>query len=265
MPHVDGMPIGHPCWIELTTSDSDVSRAFYRDLFGWTSEAAGEEYGGYITFALDGTPVAGGMDKRNIPEGGGDMPDLWAVYLHVADAAATVKAAVENGGTVMLDPMEVPGQGVMAFVQDPTGAAIGLWQPAEHTGFGVVAEVDAPGWFELLTRDHAAAVSFYETVFGWTTEATGDSDDFRYTTLEAGEKAAAGVMDASAFLPEGVPAHWSVYVTVADTDAAVAKATGLGATLVMGPDETPFGKLATLTDPTGAIVKLVDGSSTPDA
>lgn len=257
MPHVDGMPLGHPCWIDLNTSDSDVSRVFYESLFGWTSEVGGPEYGGYTTFALDGTPVAGAMDKRNMPDGGGEAPDLWAVYLHVADAAATATLAAENGGTVMFTPMEVPGQGVMGFVQDPTGAAIGLWQPLEHTGFGIVAEPDAPGWFELFTRDHAASIAFYETVFGWSTSVTGDTDDFRYSTLEEGEKAAAGVMDASGFLPDGVPDHWSVYFSVADTDAAVARASELGASVVVPAEDTPFGKLATLADPTGALFKLV--------
>ncbi len=262
MPHVDGMPLGHPCWIDLNTSDSDVSRVFYESLLGWTSEVGGPEYGGSITFTLDGTVVAGCMDKRNMPDGGGGMPDVWAVYLRVEDAAATSELAAENGGTVVFEPMEVPGLGHMGFVQDPTGAAIGLWQPLEHRGFGVVAEVDAPGWFELFTRDFAASIAFYEAVFGWSTFSAGDSDDFRYSTLEEGERAAAGVMDASGFLPDGVPDHWSVYFTVADTGAAVTRAVELGATLVQGPDPTPFGTLATLTDPTGAVFKLTDGGAT---
>jgi uncharacterized protein len=263
MPHVDGMPPGHPCWIDLTTSDSDASRTFYESLLGWTSESSGPEFGGYVNFSLGGTVVAGCMDKAGMPDGGIGMPDAWSVYLCVEDAAATAEAVTANGGTVVIPPMEVPGLGIMGFLTDPTGAFVGFWQPLAHKGFGVVAEPDAPGWFELFTRDFAASIAFYETVFGWTTASTGDTDEFRYSTLEEGEKAAAGVMDASGFLPEGVPDHWSVYFSVTDTDAAIAKATGLGATLVMGPDETPFGKLATLTDPTGAIFKLVDGSTAP--
>ena len=137
----------------------------------------------------------------------------------------------------MLEPMEVPGQGTMGFVQDPTGAAIGLWQPAGHKGFGVVAEANAPGWFELFTRDHAA-VAFYEKVFGWNTFAAGDSDEFRYTTLEKDEKAAAGVMDASGFLPEGVPDHWSVYFSV-PTPTPHRPRPRAGRHRHPGPDETP--------------------------
>ena len=43
MPTRDVAPIGAPCWIDLMSSDTDKSRAFYGELFGWTSEAAGEE------------------------------------------------------------------------------------------------------------------------------------------------------------------------------------------------------------------------------
>lgn len=49
MPTRDETPFGAPCWIDLYTSDPDASRSFYGDLFGWTSEDAGEEFGGYIT------------------------------------------------------------------------------------------------------------------------------------------------------------------------------------------------------------------------
>jgi predicted enzyme related to lactoylglutathione lyase len=63
-------------------------------------------------------------------------------------------------------------------------------------------------------------------------------------------------MDAGAFLPEGVPAHWSVYIHVEDAAATVAKAQALGGTLVFGPDETPYGTLATIADPTGAMIKI---------
>ena len=58
-------------------------------------------------------------------------------------------------------------------------------------------------------------------------------------------------------LPEGVPAHWSVYFQADDTDATMAKAVGLGGSTVMEPEDTPYGRLATATDATGALFKLV--------
>jgi predicted enzyme related to lactoylglutathione lyase len=64
-------------------------------------------------------------------------------------------------------------------------------------------------------------------------------------------------MDASSFLPEGVPPHWSVYFAVEDVDAAVAKATSLGATITAEAVDTPYGRLATVVDPVGAQCKLM--------
>jgi hypothetical protein len=147
--------------------------------------------------------------------------------------------------------------GRMAVVTDAGGAAIGVWQPGEHKGFGALAEPGAPGWFELHTRAYDDSVAFYQKVFGWDTAVASDAPDFRYTTLGEGEQGRAGIMDASAFLPDGAPAAWYVYFQVADTDATVAKAQELGGTLTQGPDDTPYGRLAVCTDPTGATFRLV--------
>ena len=41
---------GAPIWLELYTSDTAGAQTFYADLFGWTVEDAGPEFGGYLTF-----------------------------------------------------------------------------------------------------------------------------------------------------------------------------------------------------------------------
>ena len=87
-----------------------------------------------------------------------------------------------------------------------------------------------------------------------------DTPEFRYTTLDEGEEQLAGMMDASGFLPEGVPAHWSVYFGVDNTDAALKQAVDLGATIIVPAEDTPYGRLATAADPTGALFKLVGSS-----
>src|SRR5260221_10947240 len=61
MPRRDDAPIGAPCWVDLYTSDPERTQAFYNELFGWTCETAGEEYGGYFNFSKDGVQVAGGL------------------------------------------------------------------------------------------------------------------------------------------------------------------------------------------------------------
>ncbi|HLM65099.1 MAG TPA: VOC family protein [Acidimicrobiales bacterium] len=253
MPQRDSAPVGAPCWIDLLTSDPDAARAFYSDIFGWTAEDAGEEYGGYVNFAKGGLPVAGCM--RN--DGTTGAPDAWTVYLASEDAKATTDAAVAHGGQVLLPAMDVKDLGVMAMVADPGGAAVGVWQPGTHTGFRVLGEPGTPNWFELHTRDYDAAVAFYRDVFAWDTHVSSDVPTFRYTTLGEGDGQLAGVMDASAFLPEGVPAHWSVYVGVEDADATLARIGQLGGSTVQPAEDTPFGRLAQAADPTGALFKLV--------
>jgi len=253
MPLRDTAPTGAPCWVDLFTSDPDASTAFYSELFGWKAESAGEEYGGYISFMKDETPVAGAM--RN--DGQTGTPDVWLIYLATDDADATVEAAAANGGGVLFPTMDVTDIGRMAMVSDAGQAAIGMWQAGEFFGFTVVGEANTPAWFELLTRDYDASVDFYQKVFGWDTHVAGDTPEFRYTTLGQGDGQLAGIMDASVFLPEGVPAHWSVYFGVADTDATLTKAVELGATIVQPAEDTPYGRIAQATDPTGARFKLV--------
>ncbi len=254
MPQRDSAPIGAPCWIELFTSEPEKSQAFYGELFGWTAESAGEEYGGYVNFSKDGLPVAGCM--KNDGQSG---PDQWSVYLATDDVRATADAAVANGGQVIVSPMEVMDLGSMAVLADAGGAGIGAWQPGRHNGFAVLAEVGTPNWFELHTRDYEATVAFYRDVFKWDTHVASDVPEFRYTTLGEGDDGLAGIMDASAILAEGVPAHWSIYFGVDDTDAALAKITDLGGWVTRAAEDTPFGRLAQAADPIGTAFKLVAG------
>jgi hypothetical protein len=81
-----------------------------------------------------------------------------------------------------------------------------------------------------------------------------DTDEFRYSLMlnPSGEGELAGIMDASSFLPEGTPDYWAVYWDVEDVAATVERAKDLGGKLVQGPNETPYGILARLEDPTGA-------------
>jgi len=254
MPTRDSAPIGSPCWADLWTSDVDGSRKFYADLFGWEAQEPSPEFGGYFMFTRDGVPTAGGMGDM------GDMPanDTWKIYLSTDDLATTLEAAESSGAQIMAPAMPVADLGTQAVLIDPTGAHLGAWQPGTFPGFTVLNEHGAPSWFELLTRDHTTAVNFYRSVFHWDTNVVGDSDEFRYTTMRdpRGDGELAGIGDATAFIPEGVPAHWSLYWEVDDTDVAVAKVKALGGSVVMDPHDTPYGRLAIVTDPAGAQFKL---------
>jgi predicted enzyme related to lactoylglutathione lyase len=257
MPTRDHAPIGAPCWADLWTSDVEGSRRFYAELFGWEAQEPSPEFGGYFMFTRDGIPTAGGMGDM------GDMAadDSWKIYLATADIAKTVASAEAGGAEVMAPPMAVADLGTQAVLTDPTGARIGAWQPGTFPGFTVMEEHGAPSWFELYTRDHAAAIAFYRSVFGWDTNVVGDTDEFRYTTMHDPNRGIelAGVMDAALFLPEGQPAHWTIYWEVDDADAAVAEVKALGGSVVADAQDTPYGRMATVCDPAGAEFKLRRG------
>ena len=247
-------PAGAPTWIDLMTSDPERVRAFYGELFGWTSTDPDPDYGGYINFLKDAVPVAGCM--QNQPEFG--TPDVWSVYLASADAKATGDAAEAHGGAVVVPAMDVMDLGRMAVVTDPGGASSGVGEPRAHPGFGVLDEPGAPGWFELHTRDYEPTLAFYRDVFGWDVHTAADTPGFRYSTLGEGEGQLAGIMDAGGdFLPEGVPAHWSVYFGVESADASIETTVRVGGSVVQPAEDTPYGRMATVADPTGAVFKLI--------
>jgi predicted enzyme related to lactoylglutathione lyase len=254
MPLRDDAPVGAPCWVDLFTSDPERTQAFYNELFGWTCETAGPEYGGYFNFSKDGVQVAGGM--RN--DGDAGTPDHWSVYLASPNAEATVKAADSRGSAVIVPAMPVGELGSMAVVTDPGGDAIGVWQPGLHKGFGILGETGTPSWFELHSRAYDASVQFYRDVFGWDTHAVSDAPEFRYTTLGEGDSQLAGIMDASVF-PADAPTGWSIYFGTDDTDKSLARTVDLGGKIVLPAEDTPYGRLAQASDPTGSLFKLVQG------
>ncbi len=264
---------GGPIWIDLSTHDIEAAVTFYREMFGWDVAASGPEYGGYRMIAADGKNIGGMMSSLMGPEGPTDEPQsptAWTVYLHTADIVATSDRTAAAGGAVVVPPMDVGPLGKMACVTDPAGAFVGFWQPGEFGGMEAVAGPGLPCWFECMSKDFDAALPYYRDVLGWDVHWMGESDDgapahvreqpadgsFKYVT-HGGDDGVAGLCDASAWLPEGVPSYWRLYLGVADTDAAVEKLKALGGRVLDGPVDSPFGRLATVADPQGAQFQII--------
>jgi predicted enzyme related to lactoylglutathione lyase len=181
--------------------------------------------------------------------------NVWSAYLAVADTAATLAVAEANGATVVAPAMPVGDLGVMGVIADPGGAVIGMWQPGEHKG-GVVAETNALCHTELHTRSYDTVIPFYEKVFGWKLDRANESPGFRYAIQEYGPGENAGIMDdAIVNAPEG-PDHWAVYFASDDVPKTLELIRAGGGTVVMGPDDSPYGVLAVATDPNGAMFSL---------
>lgn len=257
MPIRTTAPLGAPCWVDLMTSDTERARSFYAEVLGWEPGEADASHGGYFMFFSNGVPVAGAMPAAP----GADRGAAWTVYLCSHDIAKTLELAGANGGSVAMAPMQIDDIGTMALLVDPGGAAVGVWQPGTFQGIGVLAETGAPSWFEVQARNYPATLAFYQVAFGWETEVVADTDEFAYRVLVVGGEQLAGIMDAespgAANAPGHGPASWSFFVGVADADETFEKALSLGAAAVYEPVDTPYGRLAGLSDPTGAGFKLV--------
>ena len=251
MPEFTSYAAGTPSWVDHGAKDLAGSNAFYSGLFGWEADDQGEEMGHYTLLRKGGKTVAGNMGLM-----GEGQPSAWVSYVSVDDADATVERAKKAGAAVFVEPMDVTDIGRMAVFADPTGAAIGIWQPKSFAGAELANESGSFVWNELNTRDLAAAKAFYSEVFGWTPNDL-DLGGMQYTEWKLGENSVAGMMPMPDMVPAEVPAHWLVYFGTEDTDATVAKASKLGAEVVVAPTDIPPGRFAVLMDPDGAAFAVI--------
>jgi uncharacterized protein len=180
---------------------------------------------------------------------------MWNTYIAVDDVDAAVGKVGPAGGQVLMAPLNVGEAGRMAFVADPTGPAVGLWQANRHIGATLFGEPGAPIWIELITDRPELALPFYEAVVGMTHAAVEMGPGQNYTLLKVGGNDVGGCTVPP--MP-GVPSHWHVYFAVDDAEATAAKAAEAGGQVMVEPFAIPsVGRSAVLTDPQGAVFSVL--------
>ncbi|MEU6376035.1 VOC family protein [Streptomyces sp. NPDC046909] len=250
-------PEGTPCWADAMFSDVEGAKSFYSDVLGWTFGEASSEFGNYTQAYSDGKAVAAVVP----PMPGQEGMSQWCLYLASPDAAATAGKIRDNGGEILMEPMAVGDFGTMLLASDPSGAVFGVWQAGDHEGFEKIAEPGAFAWAEVFTREPDKADAFFPAVFPYASKRMQD-DSADYRVFQLGENPALGCMKMGDEFPPEVPAYINVYFGVEDCDAAVDRATKLGATLRFGPMDSPFGRFAALSDPQGASFSVIDMART---
>ncbi len=240
----ENQPDGTPTWIDLGIPDLERAMGFYGALFGWEFQIGPPEAMRYTQCLLRGRRVAA-LAQNPDP---GATAFWWNMYLATADCDGTAKRVADAGGSVVVAPMDIPGQGRMAIVKDPVGAQFGLWEGRGHVGCEVVNEPGSLVRNDLITPDSGPARAFYVAVFDFTLDANQDLPGFDFTFLRRPDgHEVGGIMGV-----EGAPSSsWSTTFEVADTDAVVAQAAEAGGR--PGPAEDfVYGRMATITDPFGA-------------
>jgi uncharacterized protein len=243
-----------PVWVDLSSTDAGKARDYYAKLFGWKVEPAPEpDAGGYALAKLNGKDVAG-IGPAQTPDG----PSAWMVYIGTKDADETARKVEAAGGKVIAPPFDVLKSGRMAVFQDPTGAFISAWQPAEMQGAQVMNAPGSFAWAELSSRGVEKAKPFYNKVFGWgNKESPMGEGEAPYTEFLLDGERIAGGMEMNSMVPREVPSYWTVYFAVDDVDKAFKKAIDAGGQEMLAPQEFPGGRFAIVSDPQGAVFGLL--------
>jgi predicted enzyme related to lactoylglutathione lyase len=233
-------------WAELVTSDADAAKAFYTALLGWDYDdqpAGGDQI--YSMATREGKYVAALYTDDS-------QPPHWNCYVTVESADDAVAKAKAAGGTELHEPFDVMDVGRMAFVADPAGAAIFLWEPRQHIGAQLVNTPGAMNWNDLITPDPDGAERFYGALFGWTFEDVPDAQGYR--VIKNGDRENGGV-----FAREDAPPGWIPYFGHEDVNRAIEEIPGRGGQVLNGPLQIWQGAIGVFSDPQGAPFALWTG------
>jgi predicted enzyme related to lactoylglutathione lyase len=247
-------PYGAPCWLDLLVSDVPRAQQFYAELFGWTWLAGDPASGGYTLALLDGKPVAGVSRKPS----SAPVPSQWTTYLRVGDIDIAAAAIVANGGRPLGRPVSIGALARTLVAVDPGGAFFGVWEPGDLLGSGVLDKPGSLTWSELLTRDYDRVLDFYENIFAHGFIDETEPDGPRWSTAHTGDgNPAYGLAEIEPDWPAEIPAHWLASLSTQHVVPTVARALELGATLLQGPFDGPYGLGAVLAGPEGEVFSVL--------
>ena len=224
-------------WFDLVTHDRKKVRAYYANLFGWKIFEA-KEGDGYDLIMNKGVMIGG------IAEIAEEEQSAWFSSLSMNDVEQAVDLVKQLGGKVLEPMQQVDDRGVMALVEDNTGAAFVLLDTGSRDP---VSKPVQPGdwlWTDLFTTDSAKAGAFYKGLTGAQLKTVTDRNKKPVDVLSLNGKPISGVVK----IPwQDVTPIWLPYVLVEDLTATVQRAVQSGGRLFF-----KFEDGAILLDPTGA-------------
>jgi uncharacterized protein len=247
---------GSFCWADLATNDPKAAKAFYENLFGWTSEDIPMGDDQFYTMLNIGGKNVAALYKLNEQQLSQGVPPHWLSYISVANAEETTTKVETLGGKVILPAFDVFDVGRMAVLQDPTEAVFAIWQPIKHIGAQLINQPRTMCWNELNTKNIEAAKAFYTKLFDWHDE-TKNYGQYAYTEFFKDGKPVAGMMQITEEWGD-VPPHWMVYFAVEDCDQSAQRAEALGGKICVQPTDIPqVGRFSVITDPDKATFSII--------
>ena len=244
--------IGKFVWGDLFTSDVELSRAFYEQLFGWQWVVVRQPPRSYGMLYADGIPVAGIVHRA--PASGSAGYGRWVHYISVADVSAAQQLTQRRGGRVLLTRQQVAERGEFAVVADPDSAIFGLMRSTSGDPGDFRVAVGEWLWYQLFTRNPTIAAGFYESLIGYSTSDRPDSHDIVDLVLASTGYARASI----GALSEDSKASptWVGFIRVAEVGPITAKVRELGGE-VLYESTSDVSDIAIIADPNGATLGLL--------
>ena len=115
--------MGRITHVEITADEPAQAIRFYRDAFGWSSEESPFLPGYHLVRTGAGAGIDGAVMSRTY------QPQPVILWLEVDDIDASLAASAAAGGRQVGEINEIPGEGLVCYLADPTGMLLGLKQP----------------------------------------------------------------------------------------------------------------------------------------
>jgi predicted enzyme related to lactoylglutathione lyase len=208
----------------MGAADDQVLTAFYGQLFGWGLDPMPE--GGYTLIdTRGGSGINGGIGRSQTGE-------PWSTfYVEAGDLQAVLDKATSLGAKTVMPVTEFGGVVTIAMFNDPDGLLVGLVKsaaPGQGDASGPSQGDGRPvDWFEVLGSDAERTQGFYAELFGWSLNNAG-FPGYRLVDTGAGRGIQGGLGSGQA--------QWAtIYASVPDVGATLARAEELGGSRVYGP------------------------------
>jgi hypothetical protein len=125
-------PVVH---FEMPYEDSERLATFYTRAFGWKMQKLGEEMGDHVLAGTTETDenqmvkIPGTINGCFFPRKPNWPARYPSVVIAVDDLQEAMKHVADAGGTILGEPMEIPGIGQYVAFTDTEGNRVGMLQP----------------------------------------------------------------------------------------------------------------------------------------
>ncbi len=121
---------------EIPTDDLERAKRFYGEIFGWQLNQMGPEFGNYVLASTVET------DENQMPKESGaingglmgrsDKVKSPVLVMDVPNVEEHIRKIEAAGGKLVEGPMDIPGMGKYAYVNDTEGNVIGIFEYLKH-------------------------------------------------------------------------------------------------------------------------------------